>query len=310
MGDANYKNFKKEGKNFDEVCQNLSAVKCKTQLGEFADIKLHNILIHRDVVAAAMQSATKVRKSESDNTDIKDTGEEVINIIDFFEKISDHISQAVGGAISLRLVEDPDNLEKLIVVDQNSGLTDKLVCVVFDPIDGDGSTRSCTVQSNVGSEEYKAAMFVGSSKKGDPVSALKGCSTQLQQNRKMRYGEALDDAFQIVWNPGNLGKNNFNGQEINALKSAAATMYKNNPNAAINENVHYPGLSISMEIDGVWGFIPGNAISSTQVPKKWREDYKSYFMITKVSHKFSQSDYSTGIEGILAYYPNINYVEL
>lgn len=303
MGDANYKNIDGDGKDFDGDCLNLDAVKCKSG----SDIDLQNIMVHRDVVNSTFLAATKKREADADNADVKDTKEETINIVDFFEKLADHISQAVGGAIALRLVEHPDDLKKLIVVDQNYGVTDELPVIVFDPIDGDGSTRTCDVQSNVGSAEYKAAMFVGSSKKGDALAAIRGCSDKLVNVRKSEFNNAHDDAFEIVFDPGNLGENYFNGTEIDALKSAVSKMHKNNPDTATNETVHYPGLSISIDLDGIWGFVPGNGISSTQVPAKWRNAYKSYFMIVSVKNTLQGSDWVTSLSGILAYYPKVKY---
>ena len=306
LGDANYKNSAGEGKDFDADCKNLGAVKSNSS----GNIRLQNILVHRDVVVAAFNESTKKREANADQTDVKDTGEEVINVVNFFEKVADQIGSCTGGAIALRLVEHPTDSKKLIVVDQNYGVTDTLQVIVFDPIDGDGSTRSCDVQSNVGSQEYKAAMFVGSSKKGDSISALRNCSNDLKAQREKEYQKAKSDKDALIKNPGNLGKNEFDGQDINALKSVMGRIHRNNPQTAINETVHYPGLSITCEIDGVWGIIPGNAISSTQVPRKWRESYKSYFMVTSVINKFQQSDWSTTINGILAYYPNVNYIVL
>ncbi len=308
LGNANYKNTSGEGKNFDKDCKQPAKVKCHDGQG---NITLRNILIHRTVVAGALVAATKQRESDSDSTDVSDTKSEVVNIVDFFEKIADHISSCTGGALALRLVEDPDDLKKLIVVDQNFGSAkEALQCVVLDPIDGDGSTRSCDIQSNVGSQEYKAAMFVNASKKGDISSVLRGCETDLNTAKKKSYMKAVDDAYELVVTPGNLGKNNFNGQDINALKSAVASMFKNNQDAKSTETIHYPGLSISADLDGVWGIVPGCAISTTQIPKKWRNTYHSYFMVTRVTHTFQQSDWSTKVDGILAYYPNIDYIEL
>lgn len=306
LGDANYKNSEGEGKDFDADCKNLSAVKCVSG----GDIRLQNILLHRDVVIGAFNEATKKRESNADNADVKDTGDEVVNVITFFEKIADQISSVVGGAISLRLVEHPTDSKKLIVVDQNYGVTEKLQCVVLDPIDGDGSTRNCSVQSNVGSQEYKASMYVGANKKGDAISAIRGCSPKLDQQRSVELAKAKTDKEALIKNPGNLGKNAFSGEQINALKSIMGRIHKNSQEAAKIETIHYPGLSISAELDGVYGFIPGNAISTSQIPKKWRETFKSYFMITKVQHDFNQSDWSTKIDGILAYYPGVQYTLL
>lgn len=303
LGNADYMNKDGDGKNFDKDCKNISAVMCN----QSGDITLENILIHRAAVAKAFTDATKKRNANADHTDVKDTGDEVVSITDFFHNVADIISDAVGGAISLRLVEHPENQDYLVVVDQNYGVSDQLTCIVFDPIDGDGSTRTCTVQSNVGSQEYRAAMFVGASKKGDAMSAIRNCADKLKDQRQSEFTKAQTDKFALIKDPGNVGKNKFNGQDLNSLKSAMNRMYKNNPNTERDETVHYPGLSIELEIDGVWGLIPGNAISSTQVPVEWREQYKSYFMVVKVVHTIQQSDWSTSVSGVLGYYKNINY---
>lgn len=306
LGDANYKNNNGQGKDFDSDCKNLSAVKSNNS----GNITLKNILIHRDVIIAAFNDATKQREAQADTTNIDDVKREVVNVIDFFEKIAEHVSAATGGAMNLRIVENPDDLKSLIVIDQNYGVSDQLQCVVFDPIDGDGNTRTCEIQSNVGSQEYKAAMFVGSSKGGDAISQLRNCGDKLKETRQNELNKAKTDKEAIVKNPGNLGKNQFDPEQINALKSVMGRLYRNNPETGLNEKVHYPGLSINLEMDGAWGFIPGNAISTTQVPPDWRTKMNSYFMIVRVNHNFQQSDWSTQISGILAYYPNINYIQL
>jgi hypothetical protein len=307
LGKANYKNSNGDGKDFDADCKNLGAVKSAMGGG---DIKLQNILLHRDVIVGAFNAATKPKESNADQTDVKNSGDQVVNISDFFQKISDHINSCVGGAISLRLVEHPEKQNILMVVDQNYGVSDKLNVIIFDPIDGDGSTRSCEVSSNVGSQEYRASMFVGSSKKGDAVSALRGCEPERNTAASNEWAKAKLDFVALVRDPGNLGTNNFNGQDINALKSIMTRLHRNNPHAVTQETVHYPGLSISLELDGIWGYMPGNGISTTQVPKKWRTAYNSYFMVTRVTQTIQESDWSTKIDGILAYYDNIKYIPL
>jgi hypothetical protein len=261
-------------------------------------------------VASCFSAATTKREADADHADVKDVGEEVVNIVNFFEKIASHISDCTGGAIALRLVEHPTDLKKLIVVDQNYGVTDSLKCIVFDPVDGDGSTRDCQVQSNVGSQEYKAAMFVGSGKKGDSIAALRNCKSELKEQRQKEYEKAKTDKDALIKNPGNVGQNKFNSQDINALKSVMGRLHHNNPETATNETVHYPGLSMTVTLDGIWGFVPGNAISSTQILKKWRNDFKSYFMVTKVTHQFQGSDWECAIDSILGYFPNVEYITL
>lgn len=307
LGKGNYKNSSGDGKDFDADCKNLGAVKSALGGGE---IKLQNILLHRDVVIGAFNAATKPREAEADHTDVKDTAQTIINISDFFEKVADQISSCTGGAIALRLVEHPEKQNILIVVDQNYGVSEQLRVIVFDPIDGDGSTRTCEVSSNVGSQEYKASMFIGSSKNGDAVTVLRGCKGELKNAASNEWAKAKEDFVCLVRDPGNLGTNAFNGQDINALKSIMVRLHRNNPHAVTQETIHYPGLSISLELDGVWGYIPGNGISTTQVPKKWRDAYNSYFMVTRVQQTISDNDWRTEVSGILAYYDNIKYIPL
>lgn len=308
LGQANYMNVKNMGKDFDKDCKNLTAVKSNMGGG---NIHLQNILIHRDVVASCYAEATKPKPAESDSTDpINETKDQVVNIIDFFAKISAEISACTGNAIALKLVENPDNLNTLIVVDQNYGVSEELRCIVFDPIDGDGNTRTCEVQSNVGSQEYRVTMFVGSSTKGDPVTTLRNCNTEQTNQREIEQDKAKTDRFSIIKNPGNLGENYFNDTEIDALKAVMGRLNRNNVHAVEMQSLHYPGLSMSITINGVFGIEPGNAISTTQVPATWRNAYNSYFMVTSVKHQFVGSDWSTTIEGILAYYNNIKYINL
>lgn len=305
---GNYKSQHGDGKNFEEKLTSPSQVTALSN--EIVDIK--KILIHQKVIEAAMSSAVSVPSANSDSLDVKNFGEEVVNITDFFKSISSAIHECTGGAISLRLVEDleekTDKVE-LIVVDQNNGGDQPLTCPVLDPIDGDGSTRTCDIQSNVGSEEYRAAMFVGNSKKGDPAAVLRGCDSQMDTARLSIYTKAVKAAIEIVTNPGELGKSYFDGKHIDGLKSAMLTMYKNRPKSNVYDTIHFPGLKINAVIDGTWGILPGCAISTTQLPSGWRSK-GVYFMVTGVTHSFDGSDWSTTIDGIMSYYKNLKLVQL
>lgn len=307
-GKGNYKNNSGGGKNFEEI---KSGPLSYVQAMSGTEVSLEKILLHRDVVLNCLSEAIKQRQSESDNTDVKDTQEEVINIVDFFNNISDAISEVTGGAISLRLVEDVEDAlaNSYMVVDQNNGGRTTLECVVLDPIDGDGSTRSCDVQSNVGSQEFKAAMFIGNSKKGDATSALRGCDDQLEDARGTKYSDAKKELNELIVNPGILGRDHFDEKQLDALKSIMVDLYRNRPTAKSYETVHWPGMSISATIDGAWGILPGCAISSKQLPDDWRQ-LNVYFMVTRVTHKFEGSDWTTDIEGIMSYYDKINYIPL
>ena len=308
QGKGNYKNSSGQGKNFEEIrAGSLGYV----QAASGDEILLEKLLLHRDLVLTCLSEAVKHRQAEADNTDVKDTQEQVINIVDFFNNLSDAVSEVTGGTIALRLVEDleDDFANSYMVVDQNGGGRTEILCPILDPIDADGSTRSCEVQSNVGSQEFKAAMFIGNSKKGDATAAVRGCEDELEKARREKYDESKKKLNELLVSPGLMGRELFDEKQIDALKAIMVDLYRNRPTAKKYETVHWPGMSISATIDGAWGIIPGCAITSKQVPDDWR-DLNVYFMVTRVTHKFEGSDWSTDIEGIMSYYDRLKYIPL
>lgn len=267
-------------------------------------LKTWNMLISRWAVVKAFADAVKTKEATADSTGLQAQKEEVVNLVDFLDNLFRIISECLGGAVNLTMVEDPKNPDHLLIIDQNYGVSDKLTCVVFDPIDHDGSTRTCRIESNVGSSEYRTAMFVGNSKRGDPISKLRECETELIQTRNDVEIETTFNAKALIY--GHLAKNNFSGDDIQALKSLMSSLFHNRSDAEKNETIHFPGMQITIEIDGVYGFQVGNAISSTQLPPEWRKK-NIYFFVTNVTHRFSDNDWVTSLSGIMTYYNNISY---
>lgn len=316
MGDnkGNYKNQSGEGKNFETDCKNLSLVKAVSERnGNRAKIIHKKILLERSVVVKAFAEATKNRQSTSDSVDVKDTKENVLPIEDFLKKIFDHIGLCTGGAIQLRLIVHPDDKNTLVVADQNNGYIDeKLQVVVLNSIDGDGSTRSCNLQSNVGSEEYKAHMFAGVSKKGDTSAAQRGCKDDVDKKREGEpYTDAIKAISQILYNPGSLGANQFGAVQENALIQAIGKLQKATSQVDKFEMVASLGMSIEAELDGVYGFLPGNGISSKHLSNQYFKN-NAYFSLKTVSHVFNgeTSDWSTKLSGFLTFNKNVQFIHL
>lgn len=314
FGRGNYLNSDDQGKAFEDDCQNLSAVKAVDQISEGRQKILHkHILLERSIVANAIEKASKKREAQADNVSVKDTKEHVLSINDFLKDIFDHIGKCTGGAIQLRTSVHPNNLDQMVILDQNNGKKDgQLKVVVFNPMDGDGSTRNCTLQSNVGSEEFKAYMFAGVSKKGDPVANIRGCKEQVDSKRKSPYNDAKKSKKEIINSPGSLGSNEFGAIQENALMSVMGSLAKGAPKSEKFELMPYMGMSIDLEIDGVYGFSPGTGVSTTQLPNHYFSK-KNYFMIRKVTHTFSAdnaSDWSTRLSGVMTMYSDIQYIRL
>lgn len=310
---GNYKNFSNQGKNFEKDCKNLPKVKAVEKINDSRQkINHKHILLERGIVTKIFGEMVKQRQAASDTVDVKDTKELVLPVEDFLKKIFDHIGTCTGGAIQLRLVVHPKDPNKLVIIDQNNGYMDgKLDVVVFNPIDGDGSTRSSIIQSNVGSEEYKAYMFAGSSRKGDGAASVRGCKPAADKKRMDVHTDAIRVISQLLYNPGALGANQFGAVQESALIQAMGTLAKSSPKSKQYELVPYMGMSIELELDGVWGFMPGNGISTTQLPPRYLKD-KNYFLVKGVTHIFSADDssWTTKLSGIMTFYDQINPIHL
>lgn len=310
-GKGNYLNTSNEGKNFEKDCKNLSAVKAIEKTEDTRQKVLHkHILLERTLVIKAFSDAAKTRQSTSDSVDVKDTKDLVLPLEDFLKKIFDQIGIYTGGSMQLRLAVHPKNSNHLVVIDQNNGKAkEDLKVVVLNPIDGDGSTRSCTIQTNVGGEEYKAYMF-NISRKGDGAMSVRGCKEESDSKKQgSLYSDAGSAIQKLLYSPGTMGANQFGAIQENALIQAIGTLSKSAPKSKKYEMVPYLGMSIEAELDGVYGFLPGNGISTNQLSPHYF-DNKNYFQIKTVTHNFSESTWTTNISGFMSFYSDINFIRL
>jgi hypothetical protein len=293
----------KVGKNFEKPNPNPIAVDAK------GNLKPWNILLSRWLVIEAYSESVKTKEAQSDSTSLQVQKEETVNLNDFFDSLFRKISDCLGGAVNLTLIEHPKKPSHLLIVDQNFGKSEPIPCFVFNPIDADGSTRTCQIESNVGSAEYQSAMFIGNSKRGDAIAKLRNCESEVEDARTSTTQNTLTSIKRLVQLDGHLGRNHFSGEDIQSLKSLVSSLFHNRSSAEKNEAIHFPGMQMTITLDGVWGFLPGNAISSTQLPQSWRND-NVYFMVTNVSHRFADNDWETTLTGIMAYYNNLKYINL
>lgn len=276
------------------------------------DVRLDKILLHRDTVTGALNAALAEKPGESESVDPKDTKDTVISMNDFFQELFSLIKECTGGALQLRLIYHPDDesRETILVVDQNYGGDAPIDCYVFNPIDGDGNTRSCNVASNGGSNEYRTSMFLANSKKGDVAAVLRDCESQLETGRTDVNNKALEQIKKLKDSPGLLYKDRFDGKQIAAFKSCMVDTYRYAKKVHNQyENINWPGMTIDITLNGAWGIIPGCAISSTQLANNWKMK-NIYFMVTEVTHEFRDSDWSTTVKGIMSFYHKLNYINL
>jgi len=276
------------------------------------------ILLERGIIISALaEQYEEPRTSESN--ELKNSKEGVVNVGKFFKIIFDQISKATGGQIKLRLAMHPDihhgdkeddSYKMYIFCESNGNAGTSLKCWVFDPIDHDGSTRSCQVTSQVGSSEYRYSMFAGPYKKSDPIMEAHGkMNNASTDGRTKEYEEAIKKIEELTTNPGELAGSSFGQVSMQAMEQALGTIRVGQPEGKQMDQMHYVGLGIDAQIDGIWGIYPGCCVSTTQLTKMFF-DKKAYFFVDTVEHTFdgNTSDWETSISGKLSFDPNVQYL--
>lgn len=307
-GNGDYTNNDGDGVNFDDLPSDYQARKGK-------EIDLSKILISRPAIYRALSNATTVKEAKSDTVDeVKSEKDQVINLEDFLRELFAIIRECTGSALDLKAVEHPDadKLYTKVIVDMNhAGINIKLPCIVFNPIDGDGSTSAFTINSGGGSSTYSTAIYAGLSKGGDALAEARGCGGEMEPVKNNELDDATIKIRELVEDPGNLAENKYIEEDVAALKSLMSTMYRNLPKPAPADSrlLHYPGIKFNATIKGTWGLRYGNAVWATSLPQDYR-DNNNYLMVSNVTHTFTYDKWVTELEGLLAFHGNLDHVEL
>lgn len=314
MGD--YKNVAEEGKNFWEDAKNKDAVKgvgFKTKTR--AQIDLKRIFIERSVVAAALDG-TYQKASPATNVDIRVNRDSSINVDEFFKRIFDEIKVATGDRISLVLSAHPEVFDandakayNLYVFDETNGYDPPPKDVwEFDPIDGDGITRSFTIKSEIGSQNYQLSQYYGPSLSTDALARAEGLQALVDTARAANRRKALDGIKGIIKDEGLLGASAFDPVHMQALKAHYVTLKDCEAGKPVYNNLTFIGLGADVELDGIWGIGPGAGIWSTQMPQRYK-DNQVYFHVISTTHKFDgdTSDWATIINAVVCTTEKVDY---
>ncbi len=316
---GNYKNAAKAGKNFWEDAKNKDAV--KTVVGESEDgsrkkIDLKKIFVERSLILAALDG-TYEKVGNASTIDNRINRDASINVGEFFKRIFDEIKSATGDRISLVLSMHPDVFDakdekahSQFVFDETNGSINKPRDVwEFNPIDGDGITRSFSIKSEQGSQNYQMSQYFGVTTSTDVMAQSEGKLDDVEKARKESRDKAIKDIVSIIKNPGQLGDSAFDDVHMQALKTAFITLKDSEPSKKKNNNMVFIGLGCDVELDGIWGIGPGTGIWSTQMPDTYKKN-SIFFAITSTVHKFDgeTSDWSTTLTGLVSTDETVNYL--
>jgi len=278
--------------------------------GQYHKMDIKNILVSLDLICSALNTTRPTRENNIKD-DISEEEDSLIKVHDFFNSIFQSISNATAGAIRLRLAAHPMANEsdiyknKLYVIDEANAVGTVDV-VIFDTINGDGVTKTASITSGVGSQTYQSAMFQGTNKGRD--SAAIGCLDNDLRNYEIAmrfdYDRTVHEISKLINGRDSLIVNG--GFKTNDLSTLVAELRKirnlhergrsNDPTQLV-----YPGLGCNVELEGIYGFIPGNGMMLNLVPNKQYIDSGRYFYIDSVTHTFQgdSSEWVTKLDGKL-----------
>jgi hypothetical protein len=277
--------------------------------GDNADIS--KVMFERSVIEDALESAADA----VENTDVasKPGGVKAtkvsIRIDTFIEKLSSRLKEATGEIYELALIEDPKDIRRMLVIVSSNGASKVTPCFVFDPIDGDGGTRSMSITSGAGSEEYRRAQFALATGASDPTVLIAQKQVEADAKRLKNYADAVHSINEYVTKT--LPESAF---DITSTAGLAQSLkkYKESFSSKLRKTTFfepYAGLTLSGTIDGVWGLRAGNLVHTTLTPETpYRKQSTGIcFRVSNVSHSISNGDWVTTFEASMTT-ANLKYI--
>ena len=208
------------------------------------------------------------------------------------------IYHATGGAVQLAIMEDPDNSKDLLIVSRNAK-QDNIQETIFDPINGDGITRKCTVSCEPPAKAVYAAMDTGTSK----GYASNSISTQEPIEPEPDPVAEAEEKIRTLMDE-SLSANDFESEDCDALAACFKTLVEK---CTKEEAVELPDgrncwpLKLQVNIDGTSGFKFGDCINSTFLPA---DPYQQpglavTFTATEVKQEVGGNDWETSMKGLM-----------
>ena len=260
----------------------------------------NNILLSYDYLVSKVFGQSKEKGAIKNSNTAAKSGKAnkppKVTLKSVMQTIFDDIYAATGGVVHLAMQEDDtgDGTKEFVVISKNN--YEGMDPVVFDPIEGDGITRKCTVKCDVPSSDAYAVANggAGAGGSGHVADALSDedpppTDTELLNDAKKTIKEYMDIG---------LSANDFDNEDCAALEAAFKTVVDKSAKEKVKEmsfdNQVWP-LNLEIELDGTPGFKFGTVVSSTFLPPN--EGYeKVVFTCTDVTNTISGNDWSTTLK--------------
>lgn len=278
--------------------------------GDFVDHS--KLMFERKAITMAL-SAGSERSEETgaaSKTNQTEKSPVLVYVERFLKELFSLVAKNTGNLFHLDMIENPDNRDELLIIDRNYANPDTLKVFLFDPIDGDGSTRTMEISSGAGSKDYQAAMYNSVVKQSDINGTIKEDVSEADGKRASENTKTI--AQIIIKYTTTLPDSGFSTDEVNGMRTLLSR-YNQTLTSEQNKKqqvILYPGLKISMTLDGVWGWRAGNHVSTTLMPPSpyLVESNGLAFNIQSVTHTIQNNDWETSLDGLITVKKPITFV--
>tara|TARA_R110001592_G_scaffold250488_1_gene513092 strand:- start:994 stop:2886 length:1893 start_codon:yes stop_codon:yes gene_type:complete len=257
------------------------------------------ILLSYDYIASKVFGTSKekgsVKASEkSDKTSNKDVPPDP-NVNTIMKTVFNDIYHATGGLVHLSLMEDSGNSMVVNVIPKNSKAGGYSV-TTFDPINGDGITRKCTVKCDVpANDAYAVANGNGGGAAGGGMvtSLIAEEPADPEPTPLEKANTDIDDLMST-----GVSANSFDNEDCDALQAAFKSLIDNQPPDKMKSQSHdkniWP-LNLEIELDGADGFRFGDVVGTTFMPSVYNGT-KVQFVVTSATHEIGGNDWVTKLK--------------
>ena len=257
------------------------------------------ILLSYDYIAGSVFGKSKEKgavkaSDKSDKTANKDVPPDpTVNTI--MKQVFNDIYHATGGLVHLSLMEDPDNSKQINVIPKNMSAGGYAV-TRFDPINGDGITRKCTVKCDVPANDAYAVANGNGGGAGGAGMTTSLIAEEPADPEPTPTEQASKDIKELMTI--GLSANGFDSEDCDALQSAFKIIVDNAPPSKMKSQSHDKNLwplNLEIELDGAHGFRFGDVVGTSFMPKVYNGS-KVQFVVTEAIHEIANNDWVTKLK--------------
>lgn len=221
----------------------------------------------------------------------------------FLQNILDIIHTNSGTRFKLSVVSNPKDETEFFIIDSNY-VENKIEPYQITAVTDNSICRSVSLTAKVPSEMATAAFVANTNTlapMGAGITSLNGAAAASPPNT-----ESAQTQFETAKKNMDATDKGPTSDNVTAMQAAIKRLYVGGSNSGgtkpENEAIPFP-IDFSCTLDGIEGFVFGNAITCNYLPTVYQQKQKVAFTITKVEHTITGNDWTTTLSTVCRLLP-------